>query len=58
MVFGNIRDLKDYSYLETEILKCFEYTKNHDLLSYEKGSYEIDGDNLFLNIVEYETTAQ
>ena len=57
MVFGNIRDLKDYGYLEAEVLKCFEYGKNHDLLSYEKGSHEIDGDNLFVNIVEYETTA-
>ncbi|MEF2877859.1 MAG: YhcH/YjgK/YiaL family protein [Blautia sp.] len=56
MVFGNIRDLKDYGYLEAEVLKCFEYAKNHDLLSYEKGSHEIDGDNLFVNIVEYETT--
>lgn len=56
MVFGNIRDLKDYGYLKAEVLKCFEYAKNHDLLSYEKGSHEIDGDNLFVNIVEYETT--
>ena len=57
MVFGNIRDLKDYGYLEAEVLKCFEYGKNHDLLCYEKRSHEIDGDNLFVNIVEYETTA-
>ena len=56
MVFGNIRDLKDYGYLEEEVLKCFAYAKEHDLLSYEKGSHEIDGDNLFVNIVEYETT--
>ena len=56
MVFGNIRDLKDYGYLEEDVLKCFEYAKNHDLLAYETGSHEIDGDNLFVNIVEYETT--
>ena len=56
MVFGNIRDLKDYGYLEEEVLKCFAYAKEHDLLSYEKGSHEIEGDNLFVNIVEYETT--
>ena len=48
MVFGNIRDLKDYGYLEEEVLKCFAYAKEHDLLSYEKGSHEIDGDNLFV----------
>lgn len=27
MVFGNIRDLKDYGYLEEDVLKCFEYAK-------------------------------
>ena len=34
----------------------FEYAKTHDLASYEKGSHEIDGDRLFVNIVEYTTT--
>ena len=56
MVFGNIRDLKEYGFLEEDILKCFAYAKEHDLASYEKGSHEIDGDDLFVNIVEYETT--
>lgn len=56
MVFGNIKDLKDYGYLEANVLKCFEYAKSHTLIDYEKGSHEIDGDNLFVNIVEYETT--
>lgn len=56
MVFGNIRDLKDYGYLEEEVLKCFAYAKEHDLLAFEKGSHEIEGDNLFVNIVEYKTT--
>lgn len=56
MVFGNIRDLKDYEFLEEEIKKCFAYAKEHDLMKYEKGTHEIDGENLFVNIVEYETT--
>ena len=56
MVFGNIRDLKDYSYLEQAVLRCFDYAADNDLLSYEKGSHPIDGDDLFVNIVEYETT--
>lgn len=56
MVFGNIRDLEDYGYLEEEILKCFAYAEKYDLMSYEKGSHEIQGDDLFVNIVEYETT--
>ena len=56
MVFGNIRDLKDFGYLEENVSKCFDYAREHDLLSYEKGSHPIDGDELFVNIVEYETT--
>ena len=56
MVFGNIRDLKDFGYLEENVRKCFDYAREHDLLSYEKGSHPIDGDELFVNVVEYETT--
>ena len=56
MVFGNIDNLKEYSFLEDKVKKCFEYAKEHDLLQYEKGSHEIDGDELFVNIVSYTTT--
>lgn len=56
MVFGNVRDLKDFGFLTENVRKCFDYARNHDLLSYEKGSHPIDGDELFVNIVEYETT--
>ena len=56
MVFGNVRDLKDFGFLTENVRKCFDYARNHDLLSYETGSHPIDGDELFVNIVEYETT--
>ena len=56
MVGGNIRDSKDFSWLEEVVGKCFDYAAANDLLSYEKGSHPIDGDELFVNIVEYETT--
>ena len=56
MIFGNINNLKEYSFLEAKVKKCFEYAKENDLLQYEKGSHEIDGDNLFVNIVSYTTT--
>ena len=56
MVFGNIRDRKDFSWLEEVVGKCFDYAAANDLLSYEKGSHPIDGDELLVNIVEYETT--
>ena len=56
MIFGNRKNLQEYNYLEENIKKCFEYAQNNDLLTYEKGCHKIDGDNLFVNIVEYETT--
>ena len=56
MVFSNIHYLKDLSWLESQVRKCFDYAQTHDLLSYEKGSHPIEGDDLFVNIVEYITT--
>lgn len=57
MIFGNIHSLEEYSFLEKQVKECFEYARTHDLADYEKGSHEIDGDRLFVNIVEYETVA-
>ena len=38
MIFGNIKDLNDYPFLEEGIRKAFAYTASHDLLHYKKGS--------------------
>ena len=57
MIFANKNDLKDYPFLEEDIKQCFAYAASHNLAELEKGSYPIDGDRLFVNIVEYETTA-
>ena len=56
MIFGNIDNLEEFSYLEQQVMECFAYAKSHNLASYEKGSHEIDGYRLFVNIVEYTTT--
>ena len=55
MIFGNINHEKTYSNLDKDLLTCFEYAKNNELVSFEKGSYEIDGKDIFVNIVEYDT---
>ena len=31
MIFGNIKNLNEYSYLEEQIKECFEYAKTHDI---------------------------
>ena len=56
MIFGNIQNLEEYPFLEEQIKECFAYAREHELVSYEKGSHEIDGDRLFVNVVEYTTT--
>ena len=56
MIFGNIQNLEEYPFFEEQIKECFTYAREHELVSYEKGSHEIDGDRLFVNVVEYTTT--
>ena len=55
MIFGNVNNLDEYTFLEEQVKECFTYAKEHALVEYEKGSHEIDGERLFVNIVEYET---
>ncbi len=57
MIFGNVENLREYPFLEEQVRECFAYAKEHDLAAYEKGSHVIDGERLFVNIVEYETVA-
>lgn len=56
MIYGNIKHLSDYPFFESAVKECFEYAEKNDLLSYEKGSHPIDGERLYVNIAEYETT--
>lgn len=56
MIFGNLNNLGEFPFLEEKVRECFDYAKRHDLASYEIGSHEIDGERLFVNIVEYTTT--
>ncbi len=55
MIFGNLNNLEEYSFLEEQVKACFAYAKTHELAEFERGSHEIDGDRLFVNIAEYET---
>ena len=55
MIYGTIHDQNRYGFLEDNIQKCFAYIKAHHLEDFEKGSYPVEGDVLFFNIVEYKT---
>lgn len=56
MIFGNLNHREEYKFLGEQLQKCFLYALEHDLEQFEKGSHEIEGDDLFVNIVEYTTT--
>lgn len=55
MIFGNVNHSKTYSNLEKDLLTCLDYIKNNSLVNYKKGCYEIDGKDIFVNILEYKT---
>lgn len=57
MIFGNLRHLEEFTFLDERIKECMAFTEKNNLLNFEKGSYTIEGDDLFVNVVEYETTA-
>lgn len=46
-----------YGFLSKDLKECFEYAAAHELIHYEKGSHAIDGERLFVNVAEYETTS-
>lgn len=56
MVFGNIRNEKEFEFLPESLKKCFDYVRENDVLSYEPGIHEIEGKDFFVNVVAYDTT--
>ncbi len=58
MIFGNIRHLDEYPFLDKAIKDCFAYAQTNHLIDYETGRHDIDNDRLFVNIVQYETTTE
>lgn len=60
MIFGNITNLCDEqgesACFDESIRQCFSYAQKNDLATWDTGSYPIDGERLFVNIVEYTTT--
>ena len=57
MIFGNIKNKEEFSFLEAGLKDCLEYACTHDLKALERGRHDIDGDRFFVNIVEYTTKA-
>jgi len=56
MIFGNLEFANRYDFLNEKLQRCFSYIQENDLRTFENGVYHIDGDDIFVNVVEYTTT--
>lgn len=55
MFYGNFRCLEQYDFLPDRIKKALNHAKNNNVIDYETGCHEIQGERLFFNRVNYET---
>lgn len=56
MIFSNIAHA--HAGLAPAVQRCLDYAKTYDLQALPCGRHDIDGESLFVNIVEYETKAR
>ncbi|MDB2160654.1 YhcH/YjgK/YiaL family protein [Clostridium butyricum] len=56
MIFGNIKSNENISSYPKAIQKAIQYLKENDLVNAVPGIYELDGDNMILQILDVETT--
>lgn len=55
MILDKIENYKLYAGLGPLISKAFDYINNNDLISLESGRYEIEKDDVFALVQEYDT---
>jgi biofilm protein TabA len=58
MICDNIKNNKDYSSINKNFIKAFEFLKSHDLKNLEPGKYDIDGEKIFAMVQEYITQSE
>lgn len=56
MIVGNIHYKQASTEISAKLQECLDYAHAHNLSEMEPGSYPIRGEDLFVNIVSYETT--
>ena len=55
MILDNIKNCKKYEGLNKNFEKAFQFLKREDLETLALGKYEIDGEDVFAMVQEYET---
>lgn len=56
MVYGRIEDIASNCYLPEVVKSCFKYVTERNLLEMANGRYEIDGQDLYVDVVQYRTS--
>lgn len=55
MIKDNIKNANKYSELSPSFQKAFDFLEKTDLKNLQAGKYQIEGDNIYVNIDEYQT---
>lgn len=55
MIFGNIKSNENISSYPKAIQKAIQYLKDTDLVAMAPGRYELDGDNMILQVLDVQT---
>jgi len=56
MIFGNIKSNENRTSYPEAIQKAIKYLSENDLVNMAPGRYELDGDNMILQVLDVETT--
>lgn len=55
MIYGNLTNRESFKYLPEAIIRVLDYVLENDMKNLKPGSYEIDSDKIFVNVVQYDT---
>ena len=55
MIFDSLKNIEFYKGLNDRYAKAVEFLSKENLAQLELGKYEIDGKNVFANVMEYDT---
>lgn len=55
MIYGHIHNPELYDFLAEKFLLCLDFIKKNDVATMEMKTYELDGENIFCTIQEYDT---
>lgn len=58
MIVNNAFEVNKYDYLQDRFKKAYEFLQRKDLKDLPTGKYEIDGDDVFAMVQEYETSPE